>query len=58
MPDRVVWLPTNSAGSTVRRTLGTDAGAVVSIRTDGGARHASDGAGQQARHAQSTEEDQ
>ncbi|MEV0842786.1 NADH-quinone oxidoreductase subunit G [Actinocatenispora sera] len=68
MPDRVVWLPTNSAGSTVRRTLGTDAGAVVSIRTDGGARHAADGdgagrstgdgAGHGARHAQSTEEDQ
>jgi NADH-quinone oxidoreductase subunit G len=32
MPDRVVWLPTNSAGSTVRRTLGADAGAVVSIK--------------------------
>jgi NADH-quinone oxidoreductase subunit G len=36
MPDRVVWLPTNSAGSTVRRTLGTDAGAVVAIAVDGG----------------------
>ncbi|GAA4200794.1 NADH-quinone oxidoreductase subunit G [Actinocatenispora rupis] len=36
MPDRVVWLPTNSAGSTVRRTLGTDAGAVVAIAADGG----------------------
>ena len=31
MPDRVVWLPTNSAGSRVRPTLGVDAGAVVSI---------------------------
>jgi NADH-quinone oxidoreductase subunit G len=36
MPDRVVWLPTNSAASTVRRTLGVDAGAVVSLGTDGG----------------------
>ena len=26
MPDRVVWLPTNSAGSAVRRTLAADAG--------------------------------
>ncbi|MQA24641.1 MAG: NADH-quinone oxidoreductase subunit G [Micromonosporaceae bacterium] len=31
MPDRVVWLPTNSPGSTVRRTLGVDAGALVRI---------------------------
>jgi NADH-quinone oxidoreductase subunit G len=31
MPDRVVWLPTNSGPSTVRTTLGVDAGAVVSI---------------------------
>jgi NADH-quinone oxidoreductase subunit G len=36
LPDRVVWLPTNSAGSTVRRTLGVDAGAVVSISATGG----------------------
>jgi NADH-quinone oxidoreductase subunit G len=31
MPDRVVWLPTNSAGSAVRRSLGVDAGSLVSI---------------------------
>jgi NADH-quinone oxidoreductase subunit G len=31
MPERVVWLPTNSAGSAVRRDLGVDGGAVVRI---------------------------
>jgi NADH-quinone oxidoreductase subunit G len=31
MPDGVVWLPTNSPGSTVRRTLGVTSGAVVKI---------------------------
>ncbi len=31
MPDRVVWLPTNSAGSTVRRSLAVGAGTVVRI---------------------------
>ena len=31
MPDRVVWLPSNSPGSTVRTTLGVGAGAVVEI---------------------------
>jgi len=31
LPDRVVWLPTNSAGSAVRRALGVTAGAVVAI---------------------------
>ncbi|MGO0575334.1 NADH-quinone oxidoreductase subunit G [Ornithinimicrobium panacihumi] len=31
MPDGVVWVPTNSTGSTVRATLGADAGAVVQI---------------------------
>ncbi|KNX36283.1 NADH-quinone oxidoreductase subunit G [Luteipulveratus halotolerans] len=31
MPDHVVWLPTNSAGSTVRTTLGADAGAIVQL---------------------------
>ena len=31
MHDGVVWLPTNSAGSAVRQTLGVDAGAVVRI---------------------------
>ncbi|MBL8932538.1 MAG: NADH-quinone oxidoreductase subunit G [Kineosporiaceae bacterium] len=35
MPDRVVWLPTNSPGCTVRADLGVDAGAVVSIRATG-----------------------
>ena len=29
MPDGVVWLPTNSPGSTVRRSLGATSGAVV-----------------------------
>jgi NADH-quinone oxidoreductase subunit G len=32
IPDRVVWLPTNSPGCTVRADLGVDAGALVSIR--------------------------
>jgi NADH-quinone oxidoreductase subunit G len=36
MPERVVWLPTNSAGSAVRATLRTAAGAVVRL-TAGGA---------------------
>ena len=31
MPDRVVWLPTNSVGSAVRDALGADAGAVVRL---------------------------
>ncbi|HWS38906.1 MAG TPA: molybdopterin dinucleotide binding domain-containing protein, partial [Actinoplanes sp.] len=31
MPPRVVWLPTNSPGSTVRRSLGATAGAVVKL---------------------------
>ncbi|HEV2088323.1 MAG TPA: hypothetical protein VGR21_08435, partial [Cryptosporangiaceae bacterium] len=31
MPDRVVWVPTNSVGSRVRPTLGVDSGAVVRI---------------------------
>jgi NADH-quinone oxidoreductase subunit G len=34
MPDRVVWLPANSAGSTVRATLGAGPGAVVAISAD------------------------
>ncbi|MDG4821608.1 NADH-quinone oxidoreductase subunit G [Asanoa sp. WMMD1127] len=37
MPAGVVWLPTNSPGSTTRRTLGVTSGAVVSISA-GGAR--------------------
>ncbi|WP_018347702.1 NADH-quinone oxidoreductase subunit G [Longispora albida] len=35
MPDHVVWLPTNSPGSTVHRTLGTIAGDVVNISAGG-----------------------
>jgi NADH-quinone oxidoreductase subunit G len=35
MVDGVVWVPTNSAGSTVRRTLGVTAGAEVEISTGG-----------------------
>jgi NADH-quinone oxidoreductase subunit G len=31
MADDVIWLPTNSAGSTVRSTLGVDAGAAVNL---------------------------
>jgi len=39
MPDAVVWLPTNSPGSTVRRSLGVPAGSLVTISAaDGGAR--------------------
>ncbi|HKD98818.1 MAG TPA: NADH-quinone oxidoreductase subunit G [Micromonosporaceae bacterium] len=42
MADRVVWVPTNSPGATVRRTLGVTSGAVVTVSaggpTDGGAR--------------------
>jgi NADH-quinone oxidoreductase subunit G len=33
MPDRVVWLPTNSAGSTVRRDLAAGHGSVVTVRS-------------------------
>jgi NADH-quinone oxidoreductase subunit G len=36
MPDRVVWLPTNSPGCTVRADLGVDAGALVSIKPAAG----------------------
>ncbi|HEY9483434.1 MAG TPA: molybdopterin dinucleotide binding domain-containing protein, partial [Micromonosporaceae bacterium] len=42
MPDGVVWLPTNSPSSTVRRTLGVTSGGVVSV-TAGGATSASTG---------------
>ncbi|MEN3309464.1 MAG: NADH-quinone oxidoreductase subunit [Micromonosporaceae bacterium] len=31
LPDSVVWLPTNSPGSTVRRALGVSAGAIVRL---------------------------
>ncbi len=37
MPDRVVWLPTNSVGSRVRVALRADSGALVSIRAGGAA---------------------
>jgi len=33
MPDRVVWLPTNSAGSAVRRVLGAGHGSTVTVRS-------------------------
>jgi NADH-quinone oxidoreductase subunit G len=33
MPDRVVWLPANSAGSAVRRDLHAGHGSVVSLRS-------------------------
>jgi NADH-quinone oxidoreductase subunit G len=35
LPDGVVWLPTNSPGSTVRRALGVTAGAVVRVSHGG-----------------------
>ena len=35
MPDYVVWVPTNSADSTVRTTLDVDAGAAVALRKAG-----------------------
>jgi len=38
MAPGVVWVPTNSPGSTVRRTLGVAAGATVRISAGGGAR--------------------
>ncbi|TWE11549.1 NADH-quinone oxidoreductase subunit G [Rudaeicoccus suwonensis] len=31
MPDHVVWVPTNSEGSAVRRALGADAGSIVTL---------------------------
>ena len=37
MPDGVVWLPTNSHNSNVRRVLGVDHGAIVSLASGGGA---------------------
>jgi NADH-quinone oxidoreductase subunit G len=33
MPDRVVWLPTNSAGCEVRRELGAGHGTLVTVRS-------------------------
>jgi NADH-quinone oxidoreductase subunit G len=35
MPDRVVWLPTNSPGCAVRRDLAAEAGALVTISAGG-----------------------
>jgi NADH-quinone oxidoreductase subunit G len=37
LPDRVVWVPTNSVGSAVRRDLGAGWGSVVRLSA-GGAR--------------------
>jgi NADH-quinone oxidoreductase subunit G len=37
MPDRVVWLPTNSLGCAVHRALGCEAGAVVKLSSGGAA---------------------
>jgi NADH-quinone oxidoreductase subunit G len=34
MPDRVVWLPTNSAGCAVRGTLGAGHGSLVTLRSE------------------------
>jgi NADH-quinone oxidoreductase subunit G len=34
MPDRVVWLPTNSAGCAVRDTLGAGHGSLVTLRSE------------------------
>jgi NADH-quinone oxidoreductase subunit G len=36
MPDRVIWLPTNSEGCAVRRDLVADSGALVTLSTEGG----------------------
>jgi NADH-quinone oxidoreductase subunit G len=36
MPDRVVWVPLNSPGSEVHRSLGATEGAVVTISAEGG----------------------
>ncbi|WP_432833865.1 NADH-quinone oxidoreductase subunit G [Dactylosporangium sp. CA-092794] len=38
MVDGVVWIPTNSPGSTLRRTLGVTEGALVEISTGGSAK--------------------
>jgi NADH-quinone oxidoreductase subunit G len=35
LPDSVVWLPTNSPGATVRRTLGVPSGAIVRLSAGG-----------------------
>ena len=36
MPDGVVWVPTNSPGSTVARTLSVTSGAIVTVSTGAG----------------------
>jgi NADH-quinone oxidoreductase subunit G len=36
LPDPVVWVPTNSPGATVRRTLGASYGAPVTVQAGGG----------------------
>ncbi len=48
MPDRVVWLPTNSPGCTVRADLGVDAGALVSIKPAAGSSTTTAETGEQA----------
>ena len=37
MPDGVVWVPSNSPGSAVARTLGVTAGELVTVQAAGGA---------------------
>jgi NADH-quinone oxidoreductase subunit G len=34
MPDRVIWLPTNSAGCAVRAELGAGHGSLVTVRSE------------------------
>ena len=38
LPDRVVWLPTNSPGSHVRAALSADTGSIVTLSLEGGPR--------------------
>jgi NADH-quinone oxidoreductase subunit G len=45
MPDDVVWLPTNSPGSTVRRSLGATSGAIVRLSAGAPGPVAADAAG-------------
>ena len=37
MPDSVVWIPTNSTNSTIRRSLGVDHGGIVTLAPGGAA---------------------
>jgi NADH-quinone oxidoreductase subunit G len=45
MPDGVVWLPTNSPGATVRRSLGAASGAIVRLTVGAAQPAAADAAG-------------